>query len=90
MGVVKYNGEIHWSPPIDIEAWCDPKGLGSWPNEMHECDLLFGFAAEKYSMQLNFLSNSSTMVMVHTLAISKFLFIIITDLEKLCNWLGSC
>lgn len=68
MAIVIFNGEVRWSPAIDIEAWCDPQGLGTWPNEMHECDLLFGFAAEKYSMQLKFLSNSSTVVMMISLS----------------------
>lgn len=62
MAIVTYKGKVLWSPAINIEAWCDPHSLGSWPNDIHECDLLFGFAIEKYSMKLEFLSNSSTLV----------------------------
>lgn len=64
MAIVTFDGKVFWMPAINLEAWCDPQGLGSWPNEMHECDLLFGFAIEKYSMKLRYLSNSSTLVRI--------------------------
>lgn len=66
MAVVNNNGKVVWKPAINIEAWCDPQGLGSWPNEMHECDLLFGFEVEQYKIKLEFLSNSSTLVVTQT------------------------
>lgn len=62
MAVVTSKGKVLWSPAIDLEAWCSPQSLGNWPNDVYECDLLFGFQIEKYSMKLEFLTNSSDLV----------------------------
>lgn len=74
MAVVTFEGSVFWSPAIDIEAWCDPQGLGYWPNDMHECDLLFGFAIEEYNMKLEFLSNSSTLVVKKYVSVFSWCF----------------
>lgn len=64
MAVVNNEGKVSWSPAIDLEAWCDPQGLGTWPNEIHECDLLFGFIIDQYKMKLNFSNNNNSLVII--------------------------
>lgn len=52
MAIVNHTGVVQWTPPASMKAWCKPEDLGYWPNDFHQCNLLFGFWNSFHSMRV--------------------------------------